>query len=44
MIRLNRMFVILDPRPSARILGPQNIAQLNAILLFSFEVVITLKL
>ena len=30
------------PRPSA--LGPQNTARLNVILLFNFEVVITLKL
>ena len=39
--------LILDPRPSAPIswaLGPQNIARLNTILLFDFEVVFTLKL
>ena len=33
---------VCAPRPSA--LGPQNIARLNAILLFNFEVVFTLKL
>ena len=36
----------LDPQPSATIssaLGPRNIARLNTILLFNFEVVITLK-
>ena len=54
------LFVFLDPRPSALILGPrlstslplalislavspQNIRRLNTILLFNFEVVITLK-
>ena len=36
----------LDPQPSATIssaLGPRNIARLNTILLFNFEVVTTLK-
>ena len=34
----------LGPRPLSLVPGPQNIARLNTILLFNFEVVITLKL
>ena len=34
----------LGPRPFSSALGPQNIASLNAILLFNFAVVITLEL